>query len=678
MSPRYAGVIIDTPHSKVDRLFHYIIPPELHDKVKPGYRVFVPFGNSDKLIKAYVLEVSHTTPLMPEKLKPISEVKEDYPLLLPEFIPIIQWMKKEYHCLTIDVIRCFVPNLSKSMAYKTSSNGNVTEEFSDESEIVLTAEQQSAILLMNQALLEKRGNFILEGVTGSGKTEVYIRLAQIASEQGRQTIILVPEISLTPQTVERFKTRFGSQVSILHSRLAASERLKHWHNVRIGLTKIVVGTRSAVFAPVSNLGMIIIDEAHDDSFKSDQRPRYHTIDVARKRCEIEGGILVLGSATPRIEDSFLEGKVYKKILMTQRVEQRSMPPVKVIDMREEIVQGNRSVISSCLHKALNQVLEKREQAIILINRRGYAQFVLCRSCGFVVMCKNCNMSLTYHQEGNLLKCHYCGSRKGYPTVCPSCKSSYIKNFGLGTQKVQEELSRFFPNAKIIRMDMDSTTKKNSHQIILESFKQGEHDILIGTQMIAKGLDFPNVTLVGVISADASLNLPDYRNSEKTFQLIAQVAGRTGRGAKGGEVIVQTYQPKHYAIELASRHDYSGFYEKEIKIREMAKFPPITHIVRILMTGENKISLSAMCKNSAQVLKEKIAMLKELMENVLEVGAYPAPLEKFNNKYRWQILIKIKRNEKAFDLLHSVVDDLCSSLPVSPERVIIDFYPVSLL
>jgi len=678
VSPLYAGVIIDKPHPLVDKVFYYSIPAELAESVSLGVRVRVPFGAKNKPTFGFILEIIQDISVVPEKIKFIQEVLETYPLLLPKHIPVVLWMKKEYHCLIIEAIRCFVPNLSKSMAVKANPIDGYKVITINKSEISLTDEQQNAVEVMDKALSDGIGSFILEGVTGSGKTEVYIRLAQRASEYGKQTIILVPEISLTPQTVERFKSRFGSMVSVLHSKLSSGERLKHWHNIRMGLTQIVVGARSAVFAPANQLGLIIVDEAHEDSYKSDQRPRYHAIDIARKRCEIEGSVLVLGSATPRIEDSIQEDILYRRIAITQRVEQRPMPPVKIIDMREEITKGNRSIMSKPLYFALQQVLAKGEQAILLINRRGYAQFVLCRSCGFVVMCQNCYVSLTYHQDGNTLKCHYCNLRKSYPSVCPKCKSKYIKNFGLGTQKVQEELSKFFPDVKIARMDMDTTLKKDSHQTILEAFKNGEYDFLLGTQMIAKGLDFPNVTLVGVVAADTSLNLPDFRNGEKTFQLIAQVAGRTGRSAKGGEVIVQTYQPNHYAIEFASRHDYRGFLQREIEIRKTLLHPPFVHIVRILITGERENMVSVLCKTASQLLEQKISQDSDLSKAVLNVCASPAPLEKINGKYRWQTLIKIKRDEKALDQFHTVVDEVCSSLPIAAERVIIDFYPVSLL
>lgn len=678
MPSLYAGVIVEQSHPTLDRIFHYSVPAELEECIKPGIRVCVPFGASNKPTIGYILEIDSETSISPDKIKPIKEVLETYPLLLPKLIPIVHWMKKEYHCLTIEAIHCFVPKLSKSMAVKSDFKDDNEKVLTSESDIKLTDEQRSAVELMGEALLKDSGNFILEGVTGSGKTEVYIRLAQKASETGKQTIILVPEISLTPQTVERFKSRFGQMVSILHSRLSSAERLKHWHNIRTGLTKIVVGARSAVFAPINHLGLIVIDEAHEDSYKSDQRPRYHAIDVARKRCEIEGGVLILGSATPRVEDSYSEGKLYKRIEITQRVEQRPMPPVKIVDMREEITKGNRSIFSKPLYIALKQVLTRGEQAILLINRRGYAQSVLCRACGLVVMCQNCQISLTYHSEENILKCHYCALKKPYPTVCPKCKSKYIKNFGLGTQKVQEELTRFFPDAKTVRMDMDTTAKKDSHQTMLDAFRKGEYDFLLGTQMIAKGLDFPNVTLVGVVTADTSLNLPDYRNGEKTFQLIAQVAGRTGRSAKGGEVIVQTYQPNHYAIEYASRHDYRSFYKKEIEMRRILRYPPFTHIVRILLTGEQEVLLSTLSNRVAKCLRSKTSQDPLLKASVLDIGVCPAPLEKINGKYRWQILIRLKHADKVLDMFHAVVDECCTNLPVTEERIIIDFYPVSLL
>jgi len=673
----YAGVIVDTPHTSLDRLFHYSIPFDIETYVKPGVRVSVPFGASNKKTMGFVFEITSDTSIQHERIKSIISVLEPYPLLMPTLIPIVQWMRKEYHCLTIEAVNCFVPKLSKTMAIKGNRPDTVSD-FVDTTNLMLSHEQQNAVELISKALSDGRGNFILEGVTGSGKTEVYIRLAQKAAATGKQTIILVPEISLTPQTVERFKNRFGTMVSVLHSRLSPGERLKQWHNIRMGLTKIVVGARSAVFAPVGNLGMIVIDEAHEDSYKSDQRPRYHAIDVARKRCETEYGVLVLGSATPRIEDSYFVNTIYQKIEISQRVEQRPLPPVKIVDMRDEITKGNRSIFSKQLYIALKQVLERGEQAILLLNRRGYAQFVLCRSCGFVSKCQNCHISLTYHSDGNILRCHYCGLKKPYTTICPNCKSKYIKNFGLGTQKVQEELDKFFPGARTIRMDMDTTTKKDSHQKILDAFKSGEYDFLLGTQMIAKGLDFPNVTLVGVVTADTSLNLPDYRNGEKTFQLIAQVAGRTGRSAKGGEVIVQTYQPGHYAIEFASRHDYRGFFQSEIKMRRALNHPPFTHIVRILLTGEHNETLASLGNHAVLCLKQKISQNAELNQGVVDIGVCPAPLEKINGKYRWQILIRLKRHEKFLEHCHVVVDECCKSLPLKDERVIIDFYPVSLL
>ena len=427
---------------------------------------------------------------------------------------------------------------------------------------VLTKEQQEAISEIHRAIGKGYERFLLQGVTGSGKTEVYIHAARKALEMNKQVIVMVPEISLTPQTVERFKNHFGQQVAIMHSGLSVGERFDEWHRIRNQQVDIVVGARSAIFVPLQRLGLVIIDEAHEDSYKSDMRPRYHAIDVACKRCELEGAVLLLGSATPSIAQHYTaQNGEYKMIYMKHRIDNKPLPPVEIVDMRKEIVRGNRSILSGTLYNAMSDVLRKREQAILLLNRRGYAHFVSCRSCGFVLKCSNCDISLTYHAYGKILKCHYCGQNYSYPAICPKCKSRYIKHFGIGTQRVEEDLKKLFPQARIVRMDMDTTSAKGAHQRILSDFREGKYDFLLGTQMVAKGLDFPGVTLVGVIVADTALNIPDFRSCEKTFQLITQVAGRTGRGEKGGKVIIQSYQPHHYAIQFASRHDYSGFYEK---------------------------------------------------------------------------------------------------------------------
>nr|PZN11625.1 MAG: primosomal protein N' [Caldicoprobacter oshimai] len=677
---------------------------------------------------------------------------DDYPVIPQSMIPLISWMKEEYHCLSIEAIRCMTPpGLRANIKKKTqrlvylNDQGDVVEErinyiarkssymadvlrllvqqdgipleevravtgaplssiknlekrgwirieqqevyrnpWNYEPDIgvqpkVLTAEQRLAIETLEAALTRGYGKFMLQGVTGSGKTEVYIQAAQKAVSLNKQVIVLVPEISLTPQTVERFKSHFGERVAILHSGLSLGERYDEWRRIRSQKVDVVVGARSAVFAPLERLGLIIVDEAHEDSYKSDMQPRYHAVGVAHKRCELEGAVLLLGSATPSLTDYYLAEKgTYKMIKMKYRVDHRPLPPVEIVDMRKEIELGNRSILSGSLYRALADVLQKGEQAILLLNRRGYAQFVSCRSCGFVVKCHNCDISLTYHAYDKTLKCHYCGANYPYPRVCPACGSKYIKHFGIGTQRAEEEIKKLFPQARVIRMDMDTTSTKGAHQRILRAFGEGRYDILLGTQMIAKGLDFPRVTLVGVIAADTSLHLPDYRSSEKTFQLITQVAGRAGRGPRGGRVIIQTYQPQHYAIQFAARHDYVGFYSREIEIRRQFLYPPFSHIIRILMMGEKEDDLIRLAVDTRDWLKQKVEGSPVLKQGLIDIGAYSAPLERINNRYRWQVLVRIRPDDIYKQAYHRLMDECLERLMGVKETTIVDFYPVSLL
>jgi len=748
----YAGVIIDQAHPSLDRVFHYIIPPELRERVQVGMRVQVPFGTSNRMVEGYVVRLDTAADVPDDKIKAIDKVLDDYPVLPQSMIPLIGWMKEEYHCLSIEAIRCMIPpglraNVKKKAQKLVFLNdhGDVVEERIDhiarkskhmadvlrllaqqdgipleevravtgaplssikslekrgwirieQQEVyrnpwdyepdtgvqpkALTDEQRLAIETLEAALIRGCGKFLLQGVTGSGKTEVYIQAAQKALALNKQVIVLVPEISLTPQTVERFKSHFGQRVAILHSGLSLGERYDEWRRIRNQQVDVVVGARSAVFAPFERLGLIIVDEAHEDSYKSDMQPRYHAVGVARKRCELEGAVLLLGSATPSLTDYYLAEKgTYKTIKMKHRVDHRPLPPVEIVDMRKEIELGNRSILSGALYRALADVLQKGEQAILLLNRRGYAQFVSCRSCGFVVKCHNCDISLTYHAYDKTLKCHYCGASYPYPHVCPGCGSKYIKHFGIGTQRAEEEIKKLFPQARIIRMDMDTTSTKGAHQRILRAFGEGKYDILLGTQMIAKGLDFPRVTFVGVIAADTSLHLPDYRSSEKAFQLITQVAGRAGRGPRGGRVIIQTYQPQHYAIQFAARHDYVGFYSREIEIRRRFLYPPFSHIIRILMMGEKEEDLIRLAVDTRDWLKQRIDGSPVLKQGLIDVGAYSAPLERINNRYRWQVLIRIRPDDIYKQAYHRLVDECMERLMGVKETTIVDFYPLSLL
>ena len=544
---------------------------------------------------------------------------------------------------------------------------------------VLNKEQIHASRVIGECIQEGRGTVLVRGVTGSGKTEVYMKAAEEVVQQGRQVIVLVPEISLTPQTVSRFKDRFGESVAILHSRLSLGERYDEWRRIRQNEVSIVVGARSAVFAPLENLGLIILDEAHEDSYKSDVRPRYHTRELAAKRCELSRSILVLGSATPALED-YHKAKLgeYRLVEMKNRVEDQPLPPVETIDMRRELEMGNRSMFSNELYRALLHTLKKHEQSILLINRRGYAQFVSCRSCGHVTKCTHCDVSLTYHSKGQALKCHYCGYQEAYPRTCPQCGSKHIKNFGLGTQKVEAELQQLFPAARLLRMDYDTTRRKGSHHRILDAFERKEYDILLGTQMVAKGLDFSNVTLVGVLAADASLNLPDYRSSEKTFQLITQVAGRTGRGNKPGRVIVQSYQPEHYAIQYASHHDYTGFFKKELGIRRQFTYPPFSHIIRVLITGQNEKEVVQYAKNMLKWIKDKAAADEALNSGLLDLGVYEAPIQRINDKYRWQVLIRIHQGIHVKEAWHRLSESLIHKFYREDITVTLDFNPLSLI
>lgn len=500
-------------------------------------------------------------------------------------------------------------------------------------------------------------DFLIHGVTGSGKTEIYLQLVEKMIEKGKDVIVLVPEISLTPQTIDRFVGRFGDNVAVLHSRLSQGERFDEWRKIKESKVKIAIGARSAVFAPFNNLGMIIIDEEHESAYKSSMNPKYNAIEVAKKRCEQVGAYLVRGSATPSVETYYhCKNKNIMLLSLDRRINHRKLPDIKIVDMREELNRGNNTIFSRELYNSIKENLDNKKQTILFLNRRGYSTFVSCRKCGYVIKCNECSISMTYHLNENRLKCHYCGSTVIPPKICPVCKSKYIKYFGVGTEKVEELTKKMFPNAIVKRMDMDTTSRKGSYDSILEKMKNNKIDILIGTQMIAKGLDFKNVTLVGVIAADTTLNLPDFRASERTFQLITQVAGRAGRGEFEGKVIVQTYNPDHYSIQCAQDYDYESFYNKEIMLREEFKYPPFINIISIVMYGEDNRLVEMKSKEVYNVLVNKIKNNK--LYNVLDdiIGPYPAPLEKIKNNYRYQILIKCE--DEQLDELREIVKWVC--------------------
>ncbi len=499
-----------------------------------------------------------------------------------------------------------------------------------------TPEQAQALaLLREEEQKEGKRPILLHGVTGSGKTEIYMQLIEHVIMEGKQAIVLVPEISLTPQIMERFISRFGKRVSVTHSRLSLGERLDQWRKARDGEISIIIGPRSALFMPFSNLGVIVMDECHESSYISDVTPKYHTREVARKLSELTGALLVMGSATPDI-DSYHRAVTGEFLLLQlkERTKGSRLPEVFVTDMRKELEEGNRSAFGLPLQQAIRENLEKGQQTMLFLNRRGYSTFVSCRKCGEVLTCPSCNVSYTYHASDKALVCHYCGKEVPVPKTCPSCGSHYIRYFGTGTQKIEEETRRLFPEASVLRMDADTTTGKNGHARILELFGKGKADILIGTQMIAKGHDFPNVTLVGILAADLSLNLGTYQAAENCFQLITQAAGRAGRGELLGQVFIQTYQPENHAIRMAAAQDYEGFYQEEILLRQAMEYPPFSHIFSVLITGEMEQEVIL----AAQRLG---AFMNHYAERAgcTVVGPAPAPLPKFRGEFRWQIFAK---------------------------------------
>lgn len=559
----------------------------------------------------------------------------------------------------------------------------ITKEIAPFEKVVLTKEQKYCVDKILSDYQEKRYNkFLIHGVTGSGKTEIYLQLIEKALEIGKQAIVLVPEISLTPQTIERFAGRFKDNVAVLHSRLSPGERYDEWRKIKEGKVQIVVGARSAIFAPFDNLAFIIIDEEHESSYKSSMNPKYSAIEVGEKRCEIEGATLILGSATPSI-DSYYKAKKgeFKLLELKNRVNNYEMPEIHVIDMKEELDKGNKSMFSNALYNSILENLKAKKQTILFLNRRGFSTFISCRKCGFVVKCKQCDISMTYHLNENILRCHYCGFTQNPPTICPDCNSKYIKYFGVGTEKVEEEVKRLFPQARVARADVDTTTKKGSHEAIFSKMKKGNIDILIGTQMISKGLDFPNVTLVGIIAADITLNLPDFKASERTFQLLTQVSGRAGRGEYSGKVILQTYEPNHYSILTSKANDYIGFYNKEISIRRAFNYPPFTEIINIIISGEIEKDTIEFSNIFAEKLLNRIANFSNRLKlEEIFLGPMDAPIYKIKRKYRRQILIKTEKeyNELVTESVEWVYKNCDERKKYKDINVNIDINPISII
>lgn len=642
---KYANLVIDNKSDQTDQLYTYGVK----DDAKIGSKVYVPFARSRNLREAYVVETDeHSGDGLGKRLRYIEKVDDDVSLS-EEMIRTALWMKKRYICRLIDAVNCFTPVGEK--ARRGQRKNPFAEEKGEPSSVKELTLQQAQILqrIGEAAKAKKHMRFLLHGVTGSGKTEIYIRATQQVLEQGRNVIVLVPEIALTGQIIDRFIGRFGSgKVAVLHSRLSLGERYDQWKKVRDGCDgdgQIVIGARSAVFAPLENIGLIVIDEEHETTYKSDHTPKYDTIEVALKRVQDKdnNGILLLGSATPSVVSyQRAQEGIYELLELTERYNKVVLPEISIVDMREELKRGNRSIISSELCSKMKDTLEAGRQVILFLNRRGYSTFVSCRECGYVARCPGCGLSLTYHKAGGQAVCHYCGYHEPAPNKCPECGSKYIRYFGSGTEKLEEAVSDLFPEYAAERLDLDTVKRKGELTRKLKAFRSGKTQILIGTQIIAKGLDFRNVGLSGIVSADVSLNIPDFRSPERTFQLITQAAGRAGRGDSQGHVVIQTYSPEHYAVAFASQHDYKGFFETEKQLRAYMGYPPYSDLFQIVFTAKREDA----AKDGAESWYERIRgrMAREDQEMVFP--PQQAYLGKIKDIYRYSMLIKCPQGRRA--------------------------------
>lgn len=722
----YVSVLTQIGVKAVDQTFFYHVPKLLENNIKIGVRVRIPFGNM--ILDGFVLGISDNSSYDNSKIKDIINVIDEEPVLNKEMLLLGKYMSDNllaslsscyqvmlpkalkaevksnikikydrylHRIKSIEEIDRYIDNCKYEsqinllcklkegdiLITKMSSSINTIIKYgfasiiyeeckrykydgiSNYKRVNLTDKQR----LVSDTIISSFGKsdtFLLYGVTGSGKTEVYMDVIEKAINNGKSAIMLVPEIGLTPQIVGKFISRFGNVISVLHSKLSDSERYDEYRKITDGEAKIVIGTRSAIFVPFNNIGVIIIDEEHTSSYKQDNNPRYSAINVAEWRSKYHNCPLVLGSATPSLESFAKAGNhVYKLLSLTERAGGSVLPIVNIIDMKEEVKKGN-FILSDMLKNKISEVLSKGEQAIILLNRRGYSSTISCKECGYVYKCPNCDITYTYHKSSNNLKCHYCGYSMVLPNKCSICGSDNLKDYGLGTEKLEETLNSLY-KARIVRMDVDTTSKKGQHQKIIDDFGEHKYDILIGTQMIAKGLDFPLVTLVGVVSIDSSLTSPDYRASENTFQLLSQVSGRAGRSENKGEVIVQTFNPDHYAITLAKNHDYIDFYKEEMKVRKMLKYSPYYYMVLVSITSKDYELGFKEANKIGSYIRNNIS------SDSIVLGPTMANMFKVNNIYHYQIIIKYRKDDSLMKVLKFIIDMQVKNNKID---VSIDFNP----
>ncbi len=617
--------------------------------------------------------------LLEEALHDLSQSARKQRAIIEFFIENPQEIKQKSLLQTIGTTTSTVKALIDKGLLDTYQKETYRNPYNDDAiertdPLPLKPEQQQAIEPILASIENNEHEVILvHGVTGSGKTEIYLQAIQEVIKKGKEAIVLVPEISLTPQMVKRFKGRFGRNVAVMHSALSAGEKFDEWRKIQRKEVQVVVGARSAIFSPFENLGIIIIDEEHETSYKQEDQPRYHARDVAIKRGKDQNFPVVLGSATPTLESYARAAKgVYKLATLTKRTNDKPLPEVITVDMRRELHAGNRTMFSRLLMEKIRDCIAKGEQIVLLLNRRGYSTFIMCRDCGHVKECPHCDIALTYHKNSHLLKCHYCSYEEEVPNVCPECSSDLIRYFGTGTQRVEESLTQLIPEARVIRMDVDTTRRKGAHEKLLREFSEHKADILLGTQMIAKGLDFENVTLVGVLTADSMLHLPDFRSSEKTFQLLTQVSGRAGRHDLPGEVIVQTYTPDHYSIELASKYNFEDFYKKEMAMRRAFRYPPYYYLALITITHENHVQVVQATQQFVQQL-----LMKVDPETII-LGPTPSPIPRIKDRYRYQCMIKYKHEPKLRTFIQEVTNNFKEQIQKHDLQIIVDMQPYQMM
>lgn len=714
------GVLVQLSNQNVDKIFDYFVPSDLECFIKVGIRVLVPFGR--QTLEGFVLEIKDSSNrdlkeiysildqdivLNDELLQLGKEIQSStlstlisaYQVMLPKALKAkagvlvakkyqtFYELKDESYIATSlaqkKILELFLDRKSisrkellniSSSALSTLVEKNVLRsikkedyrmryEVREDQKKVLTCSQQ---VVVDAVLENKRGvPFLLFGVTGSGKTEVYMQIIEGVLKKKKTAIILVPEISLTPQMVEQFSNRFGNQIAALHSALSEGEKYDEWRRIARGEANIVIGARSAIFAPLKNIGVIIMDEEHSDSYKQgDKNPRYHARDIAIWRGKYHSCPVLLGSATPSLESmARAEKGVYELLMLKDRVNGKSLPSVDIIDMNQEIKNGSSHITKRLLFE-ISSCIARGEQAILFLNRRGFSTFVTCKNCSETIKCPNCDITLTYHKSSKMLRCHYCGYATPLPKTCPNCSEEALSDLGVGTEKIEEELQHLLPNARVLRMDVDTTSRKGAHKKMIDAFRNHEYDILLGTQIVAKGLDFSDVTLVGVINADTSLNIPDFRSSENTYSLLSQVAGRSGRSEKSGKVYIQTFNPSHYAISFVEHHDYLGFYKEEMNIRRKLGYPPFYFLCYLKISGRD-----------ANYLFQEALKIKRSLERNLEhttiLGPTSLAVFKVNNIYRYGIILKYKKEDLLYDILGKIQNHYKNNHKL---KVDIDFNP----